>query len=183
MLTEETGAYITRPQDLRLLPGAAEAVARLNRAGWAVAVVTNQAGVGKGVLTLPDLNAIHAHLHATIARSGGHLDGIFLCPHHPDAGCDCRKPLPGLLRQAARALHLDLTACYLVGDSPRDIAAGHAAGCHTVLVLTGHTRHYQPGTFPPPLPEQVFPALPDFVDTLLQTQPASTLQRPRDTSA
>ncbi|MCS6775974.1 MAG: D-glycero-beta-D-manno-heptose 1,7-bisphosphate 7-phosphatase [Chloroherpetonaceae bacterium] len=169
VLTEETGAYVTRPQDLRLLPGAAEAVVRLNRAGWAVAVVTNQAGVGKGILTLPELEAIHAQLQAAIARTGGHLDGIFLCPHHPDAGCDCRKPLPGLLWQAARALQLDLAACYLVGDSPRDIAAGHAAGCHTVLVLTGHTRHYRPETFPPPLPEQVFPALPDFVDTLLRT--------------
>src|SRR5262245_24047962 len=101
VLTAETGEYITRPEDLHLLPGAAEAVVRLNRAGWRVAVVTNQAGVGRGFLTLDALDAIHQKLQADLAASGGELAGIFFCPHHPDENCPCRKPRPGLLIQAA----------------------------------------------------------------------------------
>jgi D-glycero-D-manno-heptose 1,7-bisphosphate phosphatase len=167
VLTAETGEYITRPKDLRLLSGAADVVARLNRAGWRVAVVTNQAGVGRGHLTLDSLHAIHQELHANITAAGGELAGIFYCPHHPDENCDCRKPKPGLLRQAAEALTLDLSECYFVGDSPRDIAAGDTVGCKTVLVLTGHTRAYDPKTFPEPRPEQVFPDLSAFADWLL----------------
>lgn len=167
VLTAETGAYITRPEDLKLVPGAAEAVARLHQAGWTVAVITNQAGVGRGYLTLEDLHAIHDKLRAEVAAAGGHLAGIFFCPHHPHAGCDCRKPLPGLLHQAASALDLDLSFCYLVGDSPRDIVAGEAVGCKTVLVLTGHTKQYDASVFPSPHPALVFPTLSEFAAYLL----------------
>ncbi|HZT42240.1 MAG TPA: D-glycero-beta-D-manno-heptose 1,7-bisphosphate 7-phosphatase [Chthonomonadaceae bacterium] len=167
VLTAETGAYITQPDALELLPGAAAAVARLTAAGWPIVVVTNQAGVGRGVLSVSALEAIHARLHANIQAAGGALTAIYACPHHPDDGCDCRKPLPGLLLQAATEHGLDLSASTMIGDSPRDIAAGHAAGCHTILVLTGHTASYEPTTFPLPHPDRVFPDLPAAADWLL----------------
>lgn len=168
VLTAETGEYITRPSALQILPGVAEAAARLTAAGWLLIVVTNQAGVGRGILTKPDLEAIHARLIAEIQSAGGVLTAIYACTHHPDADCDCRKPLPGLLLQAAAEHDLDLSASYMIGDSPRDIAAGHAAGCHTLLVLTGHTASYDPVAFPLPHPEAVFPDLSAATDWLLK---------------
>jgi D-glycero-D-manno-heptose 1,7-bisphosphate phosphatase len=150
------GGYVVRPEDLQLLPGAAEAVARLSRAGWAIFVFTNQAGVGRGYLTLATMHAIHERLKAEIARAGGTLTGIYACPHHPDDICECRKPKPGMLLEAAREHGLDLSLCWAVGDSPRDIAAAQQAGCHTILVLTGHTRSYDTAGFPAPQPDHVF---------------------------
>ena len=167
VLTAETGEYITRPDALQILPGAAEAVARLTAAGWLLIIVTNQAGVGRGVLSESALAAIHARLWDEIEAEGGVLTAIYACTHHPDAGCDCRKPLPGLLLQAAAEHDLDLSASYMIGDSPRDIAAGHAAGCHTLLVLTGHTAAYDPAAFPLPHPEAVFLDLSAAADWLL----------------
>ena len=167
VLTLESGEYITSPEDLQLLPGAADAVARLTQAGWQVFVFTNQAGVGRGYLTLEALEAIHTRLHAEIEWAGGKLTSIYACPHHPDAGCDCRKPKPGLLLQAASEHSLDLSQCFVIGDSPRDIAAGHAVGCKTLLVLTGHTSTYSPATFPLPHPNHIFPDLPSATDWLL----------------
>lgn len=168
VVTVEGGAYVTRPDDLRLLSGAAEAVARLTAAGWPVFLFTNQAGVGRGCLTLETLEAIHARLCAEIGAAGGHLTSIYACIHAPEAGCDCRKPKPGLLLQAAAEHSLDLSACYVVGDSPRDIAAAHAAGCRALLVLTGHTPVYDAATFPPPPPDHVFPDLAAAADWLTQ---------------
>lgn len=166
VVTTEGGEYVTDPDALRLLPGAAEAIARLAAAGWRLFLFTNQAGVGKGYLTLERLKAIHRRLTETLEAAGGRLNGIYFCPHHPDAGCDCRKPLPGMLLRAAAEHGLDLSACTVVGDSPRDIAAGHAAGCRTVLVLTGHTRSFDPVTFPAPHPDIVLPDLAAVADTL-----------------
>jgi histidinol-phosphate phosphatase family protein len=156
VVTVEGGEYVTHPDDLRLLPGAAEAIARLTAAGWPVFLFTNQAGVGRGYLTLETLEAIHARLRAEIEAAGGHLTAIYACPHAPEDGCDCRKPKPGLLFQAVAEHGLDLSASYVVGDSPRDIAAAHAAGCRPLLVLTGHTPTYDAAAFPPPQPDHVF---------------------------
>src|SRR5690348_1195966 len=114
VLTAETGAYITEPAGLILLPGAAEAVARLTAAGRRVFLFTNQAGVGRGCLTAEMLERIHAHLAAHIEAAGGRLEGVYVCPHHPDAGCDCRKPEPGLLLRAAADHALDLHDCVVV---------------------------------------------------------------------
>lgn len=137
-LNAEVG-YVTHPDQLILIDGAAQAVADLCHAGWLVIVFTNQAGIGKGLYSEADLAAVHAKLTREIQSAGGHLSGIYYCPHAPDSGCDCRKPLPGLLRRAAQDYGLDLTQCVVVGDSHRDIEAGQAVGCRTVLVLTGHT--------------------------------------------
>lgn len=169
VLTAETGEYITRPEDLSLLPGAAEAVATLNAAGWTVFVFTNQAGVGRGHLTLETLETIHHRLYAEVEAAGGTLTGIYACPHHPDEGCDCRKPKSGLLLRAAAEHNLDLRDCVVIGDSPRDLAAGVAVGCRLLLVLTGHTKQYDPATFPDPQPERVFPNLTAAAGWLSQT--------------
>ena len=120
--------YVTRPEELEVLPHAAEGVRELGRRGYATVVITNQRGVGRGLMTLADLEAVHTKLRAELARAGASLDGIFFCPHERDAGCACRKPLPGLIHAAARELGLDLARSLLIGDSPRDLEAGRAAG-------------------------------------------------------
>jgi D-glycero-D-manno-heptose 1,7-bisphosphate phosphatase len=142
-LIEEVG-YVNHPSRVRLLPGAAAAVARLRAAGQAVVVVTNQAGIARGYLPRSLVDAAHAELERQLAAHGTRVDGIYLCPHHPTEGvgelrvaCECRKPAPGLLRTAAAELGLDLGRAALVGDLPGDIAAGAAVGARTVLVLTG----------------------------------------------
>lgn len=172
VLNEECG-YITRPEDLQPIPGALEAVARITRAGWPVCVFTNQAGVGRGLMTLTDLEAVHARLLGLIAGAGGALAGIYACPHHPDDGCGCRKPRPGLLETAAREHALRLTDCWVVGDSRRDIEAGRAAGCRTILVLTGHTRAYDATAFQGAEPDLVLPDLAAVADWLLRNTPSS----------
>jgi D-glycero-D-manno-heptose 1,7-bisphosphate phosphatase len=143
-LVDELG-FLRRPEDLRLLPRAAEGVRAFNAAGWPAIVVTNQSGLARGLFTPEDLAAIHVRLAAELAKEGARLDAILHCPHHPDEGepplraaCACRKPEPGLMREAAQRFGLELGACWTVGDSLRDIEAGRRAGlAGEVLVLTG----------------------------------------------
>jgi D-glycero-D-manno-heptose 1,7-bisphosphate phosphatase len=170
VLNVEGGKHITHPDDLHLLPGAAEAVARLTACNWQIFVYTNQSGVGRGYMTQEDLDAIHSHLLHKIEAAGGKITQIYACPHGPDEDCVCRKPKPGLLYRAALDHCLDLTACYAVGDSARDIEAGDAAGCKTILVLSGHTKEYDPTTFSAPLPDYIFPSLADAADWLCSTE-------------
>lgn len=159
VLSVEGGEYVTCAEKLRLLPGVGDSVARLNAASYVVIVFTNQAGVGRGCMTQQALDEIHTRMKREIGDAGGVIEAIYACTHAPESGCACRKPLPGMLLQAAREYDIDLTRSYAVGDSPRDIAAGHAAGCQTVLVLSGHTREYDAPDFPAPQPDYVFPHL------------------------
>jgi D-glycero-D-manno-heptose 1,7-bisphosphate phosphatase len=131
------GTYVHHWGEFRFIPGAVDADVALHRAGYAVVVVTNQGGIGRGRMTESALQEIHAEMAAAIAAAGGRLDAILYCPHHPDAGCDCRKPQPGMLRQAAAELGLDLAQSVFVGDNVTDLQAGLAAGCAPMLVLTG----------------------------------------------
>src|SRR5690606_36790302 len=110
------------------LPGSLEAIASLCRAGYRVVVATNQSGVGRGLFDLPTLEAIHARMIAAVEAAGGQLAGIFVCPHAPDAGCDCRKPRPGLLRQIEACFGESLAGRPVIGDSVRDLEAGAAVG-------------------------------------------------------
>ena len=103
-----------------------------------IIMVTNQSPVGRKLLTREGLDRIHAHLLDGIRAAGGRIDAIYLCPHHPDDACACRKPKPGLLVQAAADLDLDLAGSYFIGDAATDVRAAHAAGCRAVLVETGH---------------------------------------------
>lgn len=138
--------FLVDPDKLRLFPGAAAAVRRLNDAGLPVVIVTNQSMIARGLASEQQLALIHERLTTMLKAAGAHLDGIYYCPHHPDVGeppyrgpCDCRKPLPGLLYQAAGDLGLDLAQSAMIGDTLRDLEAGAAAGCRTlILVRTGH---------------------------------------------
>jgi len=139
--------YLASVAGLRLLPGVAAAIRRLGDAGFAIVLVTNQSGVARGRMTLATVDAIHAELARRLAARGATLAGIYVCPHHPDAGappfrrrCQCRKPAPGLVRRAARDLGLDLGRSYCVGDGAVDLALAAATGTRGVLVLTGHGR-------------------------------------------
>ncbi len=137
VIIEQVEGYLDDPEGVKLLPGAAAAIRRLREAGFAVVVVTNQAGVGYGYLTEETLNAIHARLVEALSREGAVLDGIYWCPHTPEENCPCRKPAPGMLLRAAKELGIDLSRSYMVGDMTTDIEAGKRAGCFTVLLRTG----------------------------------------------
>jgi D-glycero-D-manno-heptose 1,7-bisphosphate phosphatase len=145
-LIEEMG-YINHPCRVRLLPGAPEAVARLNRAGIAAVMATNQAGIARDYFSKETLDAVNAELERQLADHGANLDALYVCTHHPTVGqapyrdaCGCRKPKPGLLLRAAAEMGLDLSRSIMIGDKPSDVAAGQAAGVSTVLVLTGYGR-------------------------------------------
>jgi D-glycero-D-manno-heptose 1,7-bisphosphate phosphatase len=129
------GEYITSWGDFHILPGVAEAIALLKKAGYAVIVVTNQRCVAKGLITIPELEEIHACMRECLARLGATLDGIYYCPHDYQSQCKCRKPDPGMLLEAAHALGLDLGSSWMVGDSDIDIQAGKNAGCKTARVV------------------------------------------------
>ena len=132
--------YLHRIEDFTLIPGVAPAIMALNRAGFLVIVVTNQAGIARGYYDEQAMHMLHEHLKQALAVEGGHLDGIYFCPHHPDfsGACACRKPEPGMLLQAAAEHTIDLARSWLVGDTSGDIGAGHAAGCRTILVRSGY---------------------------------------------
>ena len=149
--------YVMSPNDLHLLPGAADAVRDLNAAGYGVIVISNQQCVGKGLLSLQQLAEISEDLRAKIREaSGGQILDFFYCPHLKEEGCSCRKPLPGLIDQARSKYGFDLSSTILVGDSFTDLAAAHAADCRSVLVLSGLAREpYLAGDRPAIEPEFV----------------------------
>jgi len=137
--------YLSRPEDVVLLPTAGETIARLNSLGIAVAVVTNQAGIARGYFPESQIAVVHARLDELLAEFGAKIDGYKYCPHHPLAGlgeyridCDCRKPKPGMLIRSAAALKIDLTRSLMVGDRLGDLQAGATAGCQSALVRTGY---------------------------------------------
>ena len=141
--------HVRSAEALQLLPGAVEAVRRINRSDCLAVVVSNQPAVAKGFLTEGELDRIHARLETLLGAEHAYLDRIYSCPHHPDRGfpgerpeykgpCGCRKPEPGMILAAARELNVDLARSFVVGDRTADIQAGWRAGCKTVLVRTGH---------------------------------------------
>ena len=126
--------YCSSPEQFELLPGAGEGIKRLNEIGLKVIVITNQSGIGRGYFTEEMLGRIHTKMKNSLAGCGAHVDGIYYCPHHPDDNCDCRKPKPDLIIKAAKEHEIELSQSYLIGDSAKDIEAGKAAGCRTILV-------------------------------------------------
>lgn len=128
--------HVKSPDELQPLPGALEAVARLNHAGWHTVMATNQPGIGRGLLDMASLNAVHMKLNQLLAEKGGRLDAAFFCPHTPADACTCRKPLPGLLLQIGERFGADLSQVHMVGASLRDLQTAQAAGCHPHLVLS-----------------------------------------------
>lgn len=136
--------YLYRKEDFEFIPGVPEAIRLLNEAGVMVVVVTNQSGVARGYYTEEDVENLHRHIARELKEAGAHVDAWLYCPHHPSGRgsyalpCDCRKPLPGMLREAARRHGIDLENSVMIGDKLADVEAGQAAGCRTILVRTGY---------------------------------------------
>lgn len=131
--------YIKSWPAFHFIPGSLEAIVRLSRAGYRVIVITNQSAVGRGMITAAELASMHDKLCQAVAAKGGRITDIFVCPHHPDDACDCRKPKSGMILAARNRYTIDLTRSVMIGDSAKDILAGKAAGCRrTVLVRTGN---------------------------------------------
>lgn len=156
-VNEEVG-YLGHPEGLRLLPGVPAALAALQAAGWQLVIVSNQSGVGRGLFSAAAVEAVDARLRALLAAAGVRLTASYYCPHAPWESCTCRKPAPGLLLRAAADLDIDLTRSYMVGDQPRDVAAGRAAGCRTILL----------GPAADPTADVVLPDLPTAAAWILQ---------------
>lgn len=131
--------HITRPEQMRLLPGAAAALQALRTAGYACVIVTNQSAIGRGMMTETDLHHIHEEMLRQLHREGAAIDGLYYCPAAPPQEHPERKPAPGMLLRAAREMGIDVARSWMIGDSARDLLAGRAAGCRgVVLVRCGH---------------------------------------------
>lgn len=138
VINRDSSAFVKSVEEFVPLPGAIEAIGELCRAGYRLGVCSNQSGIGRGYLTEAEAGRIHAHLLALVEEQGGRLSPIIYCPHLPDAGCDCRKPKPGMLVQAMAEIGVEGVQTTFVGDSMRDLLAARAAGCRAVLVRSGN---------------------------------------------
>lgn len=154
------GQFVVSWDGFEFMPEVRPSLKRLRSAGYVLVLVTNQSGVGRGLMDLDDLHEIHEKMQAELGSEA--LDGIFYCPHHPDDGCDCRKPSTVMIQRAAEAHGIDLPKSFLVGDSGRDIEMGRAAGCTTILCrqnlppsIGSMQKRYQPHAFARSLPEAV----------------------------
>lgn len=132
--------YLSRPEQVALLPGAAAGLRRMAAAGWRFVVLTNQSGIARGYFGEAELEAVHARLRELLLGERLVLEGVFHCPHHPDAGCACRKPGTLLAERAGRRLGFDPAAAVVIGDKECDLGLGQALGAFTVLVRTGYGR-------------------------------------------
>ena len=146
-LSEERG-FIDRLDLVEIFPWTSDAIRLLNRAGFAVVVVTNQSAIGRGIIDVPFLQSVHDVFDRHLAKSGACVDRYYFCPHHPEAPlpeyrqeCRCRKPKPGMIEQAKSELGLDLSRSFMVGDRRIDVASGHAAGVRSLLVRSGHSAY------------------------------------------
>ena len=133
----DSAKFIKKPQEWKPIPGSLEAIARLNQAGYRVVIATNQSGVGRGLLDMATLSAIHDKMHKALAQFGGRIDAVFYCPHAQDADCSCRKPKPGLFEEIARRFNVSLAGVPCIGDSLRDLQVAAQVGALPILVLTG----------------------------------------------
>ena len=172
-INQDSDDFIKSPEEWIPLPGALEAIARLNHAGWQVVVASNQSGLGRGLFDMATLNAMHAKMNKLLSTVGGRIDAVFFCPHGPEDKCPCRKPLPGLFEQIGERLGMDLKGTHVVGDSLRDLQAGVAVGCTPHLVHTGKGAAFQGQPLPPTFPSHTLTHadLAGFVDWLLDEKP------------
>ena len=161
--------FVKSPEEWHPLPGALEAISRLNHAGFHVVLATNQSGLGRGLFDMAALNAVHTFMLKSLAALGGRIDAIFYCPHAPDEGCSCRKPAPGLLHQIEERYGIALKGVPYVGDRLRDMQAAQAAGCSPHWVLSGRHARGDAGSLPAGFPPdtQVHADLAAFVDHFL----------------
>ncbi len=137
VINYDSDDYIKSVDEWVPLPGSIEALAKLTKAGYKIAIATNQSGISRGYFTVATLDAMHEKMMTLATKARAKIDFIAYCPHGPDDSCDCRKPLPGLIHQIEAALNISAKGCYMVGDSLRDLQAGRAARLIPALVLTG----------------------------------------------
>lgn len=142
VINRERADYVKTWSEFQFLPGVLPALRRLATLPCPILVISNQSAVGRGLITAETLASIHRQLACDVMRSGGRIDGFYVCPHHPESGCDCRKPKPGLLRRAAVEHALDLRQCIFIGDAETDLQAAQAAGCDALLVQSGRQGAY-----------------------------------------
>jgi D-glycero-D-manno-heptose 1,7-bisphosphate phosphatase len=149
-INHDSDEHIKSPAEWRPIKGSLEGIARLTQAGYRIVVATNQSGIARGLFDTRTLFAIHETLLRALALAGGRIDAFFFCPHAAEAGCQCRKPQPGMLLEVARRFNVSLEDTYMVGDALRDLEAAAAAGARPVLVLTGKgTKTRDEGKLPP----------------------------------
>jgi D-glycero-D-manno-heptose 1,7-bisphosphate phosphatase len=138
--------YLSDPREVELIPSAGAALQRLQQANWGLCLVTNQSGIARGYFDAQRLAQVHDRLAQLLSDFGVRLDGIYVCPHGPDDGCDCRKPLPGLFEQA-RAVHgFDPRESWVIGDKEADVSLAHAVGARSILVRTGYGKDAEANT-------------------------------------
>lgn len=179
-LAHEVG-YVNDVSRFRLFPWSIEAVRLINRSGFLAVLVTNQAGVARGYFAEQAVHEVHDRLAAALADGAAHLDGVYYCPHHPDAGqppyrqdCDCRKPRPGLLTRAAADLGIELGRSWVVGDRHGDLQVAWAVGARAAMVRTGYGRgelHHHAASWPRQ-PDLVAEHLLEAVSRIVDAQPA-----------
>jgi D-glycero-D-manno-heptose 1,7-bisphosphate phosphatase len=138
VINEESDQFIKSPSEWTPIPGSLHAISRLNKAGYRVAVATNQEAVSRGLFDAATLQKIHGKMHQAVTSAGGRLDAIYFCPHALEVACDCRKPRPGMLIDCMKRFEAEASEVAVVGDSWRDVAAAHSAGCKPILVRTGN---------------------------------------------
>jgi D-glycero-D-manno-heptose 1,7-bisphosphate phosphatase len=138
--------YLSSPEEVELIAGAAPALKGLQDAGWGICVVTNQSGISRGYFDAGQLGRVHRRLAEMLGLFDVRLDGIYVCPHSPDDECQCRKPLPGMVAQAVAAHGFDVRQAWVIGDKDVDIGLGHAVGARTILVRTGYGKSYESET-------------------------------------
>lgn len=141
VINHDSDDFVRTPDEWLPIDGSIEAIARLSGAGFTVAVATNQSGIGRKLLDKPALDAMHEKLRSLVKDAGGDVDRIVYCPHHPDDGCDCRKPAPGLYLKLSRQYGVPLDGVPVVGDSERDLVAARAVNGRPILVLTGNGKN------------------------------------------
>ena len=173
VLSQNPAAYVSGPEDWQPLPGALEAVARLNEAGWRVVIATNQSGIARGLFDVASFNAFNMRMHKALADVSARVDAVFFCPHAPDEVCGCRKPAPGLFIEIARRYGVPPDQVLAAGDSVRDVRAAAHAGCQPHLILSGKSLPYREAGLPDGLPSgtRVHRDLQSFADWVLAHEP------------
>lgn len=170
--------HVKSPDEWQPVPGALEALARLNHAGWHAVVATNQSGIGRGMIDMASMNTVHQHMMKCLAEVGGRVDAVFFCPHAPEDNCDCRKPKPGLMRQIAQRYGIELRHVPMVCDTLRDLQAARAAGCEPHLVRTGRAAALTDAQVVELVQQvpatEVHDDLADFVDFILEREHVPT---------
>jgi D-glycero-D-manno-heptose 1,7-bisphosphate phosphatase len=142
-LNRQREDHVASPDEWEPIPGALEAVARLNQAGWHVVLATNQSGLGRGIFDMAALNAVHAKMHRALASVGARIDAVFFCPHAPEDACECRKPAPGLFQQIADHTGVAAPNIVVAGHALRHVQAGAVLHCPTHILLTGRSADWR----------------------------------------